>query len=677
MFVQASRVLYRVKNMQRTRALWLAALVVSILLGAFALRVAAAGWGLPYVDHHDEPSAANTALRMLQRGDWNPQFFEKPSMYYYALRATFEAHWQYGLMTGLYTDIAQLPEGTNHYVTTPGFFVWGRVLTSIFGALTVGLLFVVGRRWWGLTAGLVAAGIMAVLPFHVRQSQFITVDVLTGLMTLLALFATLRLLDDQHWCSYALAGLAAGLAASAKYNAVLVVLAILVAHWLVWRWSSIRQVGRLSWAALWSVVGFVIGTPYALLTPQAFFDGVMKQYTKYSQAPTGDLVDRWPLGGYLSFFWFDGLTPLVCIAVLIGIVVIVARRDRAGLVLLGFVVPYFLFVLAQVEHFFRNLMPIFPALVVFAAIGIVATVRWLAHTLPRYTSSALSAPRHKFAVTAVLTGLVLVVPLWTSIEQTRLFAQPHSKVRAGDYLRDQLPHGAPAAVSLHPVAWANQPWVTPIENVAQHNADWYRAQGYRYIVGNVRIDHDQYQQLRSGAEVLATFPGELDGVPSPHMEILDLGLQQDQLAIEQRFVAFGDQLIFLGYQRSAGELRSAFYPLDGTASVQPGQALQLNTYWQAPEEMTIDYAMFLHLTDEAGQIVAQRDLLIRAYDYPTSEWFQDELVVDIADLYIPPELGPGEYQLTMGVYDMTSMARLPIAETTESALPLMTVQVGP
>lgn len=197
MFLQASRVIYRVKSMQHTRSLWLAAFVVGILLGAFALRVTAAGWGLPYVDHHDEPSAANTALRMLQRGDWNPQFFEKPSMYYYALRATFEAHWRYGLMTGLYTAISQLPEGTNHYVTTPGFFVWGRVLTAFFGALTVGLLFVVGRRWWGTAVGVVAAVIIAVLPFHVRHSQFITVDVMTGLMTLLALWAALRLLDDS------------------------------------------------------------------------------------------------------------------------------------------------------------------------------------------------------------------------------------------------------------------------------------------------------------------------------------------------------------------------------------------------------------------------------------------------------------------------------------------------
>lgn len=423
------------------------------------------------------------------------------------------------------------------------------------------------------------------------------------------------------------------------------------------------------------MVGFVIGTPYALLTPQAFVDGVIKQYTKYSQAPTGDLVNRWPLGGYLSFFWSDGLTPLVCIAMLVGSVAIIARRDRAGLVLLGFVGTYFLFVVAQVEHFFRNLMPIFPVLVLFASIGLVATMKWLVHTFPRYTSYTLSSPSRKFAVTAVLTVAVIVFPLWTSIEQTRLFAQPHSKVRAGDYLRDRLPHGAPAAVSLHPVAWANQPWITTIENVAEHDADWYRAQGYRYIVGNVRIDHGQYERLRNEAEVIASFSGELDGQPSPHMEILDLGFQRDQLVIEQQLASFGDQLVFLGYQRGAGELRSAFYPLDGTTSVQPGQTLQLNMYWQASAEMSIDYAMFLHLTNEAGQIVAQRDLLMRAYDYPTSQWVQNELVVDIADLYLPPELEPGVYQLTMGVYDMTSMARLSIAETTDSAFPLMTVEV--
>lgn len=87
---------------------WIAGCVVTIIAVAFALRVYAIEWGLPYVDHPDEPSAANTVLGMLRRDDWNPHFFKKPSLYYYSLRLAFEAHWLYGLATGLYDNIAQL-----------------------------------------------------------------------------------------------------------------------------------------------------------------------------------------------------------------------------------------------------------------------------------------------------------------------------------------------------------------------------------------------------------------------------------------------------------------------------------------------------------------------------------------------------------------------------------------
>src|SRR6185436_17575615 len=80
----------------------LAVAVITLVLVAFGLRVYAVRWGLPYTEHPDEPSAANTVLRMLRLGDWNPHFFEKPSLYYYALRLVFAAHIRYGIATGLY-----------------------------------------------------------------------------------------------------------------------------------------------------------------------------------------------------------------------------------------------------------------------------------------------------------------------------------------------------------------------------------------------------------------------------------------------------------------------------------------------------------------------------------------------------------------------------------------------
>src|SRR6266511_4631749 len=229
--------------------IWIACAVVAIALLAFGLRVYAIGWGLPYTDHPDEPSAANKVLNMIRRGDWNPRFFEKPSLYYYMLRLVFAAHLRYGFATGLYKSMADLPRTTDIYLTTPQLFVWGRMLSVVLGTATVVALYLVGRRWWSARVGLIAALLLAASAFHMRESQYITVDVATTLVTLLALAAALRILDQPGWGAYALAGFAAGLAASAKYNAGAVAVSIAMAHVAVWGRASLRESGRLAWAA--------------------------------------------------------------------------------------------------------------------------------------------------------------------------------------------------------------------------------------------------------------------------------------------------------------------------------------------------------------------------------------------------------------------------------------------
>jgi len=182
------------------RPVWYQTIIFgAIVLLAAVLRLWAIGWGLPYIDHPDEPAVAESALGMLRYHDWNPRFFDYPSFYLYALRIVFDAHWRYGLATGLYNSSAQIPHFTRpyehpnaNYLVAPGFFLWGRALTAIFGTITVALVYVVGRRWWSPSVGLVAALVLATLPFHIRHSQYITVDAATAMTTLIAVAMALR-----------------------------------------------------------------------------------------------------------------------------------------------------------------------------------------------------------------------------------------------------------------------------------------------------------------------------------------------------------------------------------------------------------------------------------------------------------------------------------------------------
>jgi hypothetical protein len=667
-------------------------LLVGTIVLAFWLRFAAIGWGLPYTDHPDEPAAVNRVLGMLRRDDWNPRFFGKPSLHYYILRLTLAAQIQYGIATGQYRSIDDLPRTTDQYLTEPDLFVWGRFPTVLLGVASVALLFWVGRRWWGVGVGLVSAALLAVLPFHVRHSQYITPDVPSAFLALATLAVALRLPDDRRWRWYALAGLCAGLATSTKYNAVMVVLAIVAAHVAVWGRDSLRQAGRLAWAGVWSLVGFAVTTPYVVLAGGTFFAGLLKQFNDYAPQDQGDLRRTWPVLSYLRFVWEDGLRQGPALAALAGIGFILARHDRRGLIVLAFVLPYPLLLLPQSTHYFRNLLPIIPPLALLAAIGIVGIGRSISQLLlqnvshagdtahpSRASLSAWSIMRNRRLsawMEGLLAGLVLAGSLQASIEITRFYAQPHSKVRAARYIDEQLPRGAPIAVALHPVQWAGRAFVTPLEDVALHDAAWYRAQGYRYLVANPEFtDRQRYAVLCTEAQVLATIPGDQDGQPGPRLEILDLGAHPDQLAIERREVIFGGAFRLLGYQSGAGDVRAAFGPLSSGSRVSRGQALQLNLYWQALEQAPADYAIFLHLLDAQGQTVAQRDTLIRYGDYPTTHWQPGEIVLDLADLPLPVDLAPGEYNLELGVYDIATMARLPVPETSQNAVTLTHVVV--
>jgi hypothetical protein len=271
--------------------------------------------------------------------------------------------------------------------------------------------------------------------------------------------------------------------------------------------------------------------------------------------------------------------------------------------------------------------------------------------------------------------MLLSQPLREALRTTYFFAQPLSKVQAGTYIREHLPHGSPIAVTLNPVAWANQPFITPITNdITEHDALWYQAEGYRYLVATVHeADSRRYSALKSAAQLIARFPDPPGAQPGSVLEILDLGQHLDELHIERREAIFGDRLQLLGFQSGAGELRSAFSPLHSPARLRDGQALLLNLYWQPLQPLPYDYAVFLHLQNTQGQTVAQRDTVIRASDYPTSDWQVGELAIDLADLAVPSGLPPGQYQLEMGVYRMETGERLPLRDTPANALVLTTV----
>ncbi len=117
----------------------------------------------------------------------------------------------------------------------------------------------------------------------------------------------------------------------------------------------------------------------------------------------------------------------------------------------------------------------------------------------------------------------------------------------------------------------------------------------------------------------------------------------------EQTVHFGDSLILRGYQLA---------PQNGGNEGRADQ-LNLKVYWQTDTPLTKNYTVFTQLLDHNGALVANWDSEPLAGNFPTTQWPPNEIVTDIIQLSLPPNLSPGDYTLITGMYLLESMERLP------------------
>jgi hypothetical protein len=83
----------------------------------------------------------------------------------------------------------------------------------------------------------------------------------------------------------------------------------------------------------------------------------------------------------------------------------------------------------------------------------------------------------------------------------------------------------------------------------------------------------------------------------------------------------------------------------GTRQASAGEVI---LFWQALADMERDYAIFMHLLDEAGETLVNADHLPPR---PPQEWRPGQVIPDRVKLELPPDLPAGDYQVEVGLYD--------------------------
>ena len=355
------------------------AALAAILAGAAALRLVGIQYGLRYGSllNPDEQNVVPRAWHMTHGGGLDPHFFDWPTLVTYVV-APFQS-WH----------------------AAPSYLTARLVIVAI-------ALAGVAAAWWlgsaayGTVAGAIAAAVTAVEATHVTFSHAAVTDVpLTTLVTVaLALLVTGRL---------ELAGVAIGLATAAKYPGALALVPLVVVGWRHWR--------RLATSLGLALAAFFVASPFVLLDAGSTWSALRRIGREHRHGWLGFEHDHWAGISFAGKLW-DGLGPVLLIAVLGLVLALVQRSRRADLVLGSFVVGYYVSLLPLHSHFPRYVLPLVPPLGALAG-----RVRMLAS----------------------VTLLLLIVPLTWSIRNDIRLTRTDTRIVAARWIEAHVPRGSTIA----------------------------------------------------------------------------------------------------------------------------------------------------------------------------------------------------------------------------------------
>ena len=185
-------------------------------------------------------------------GDFNPHFFNYPTLHFYLISGLFYLYYLLG-------SESRIDFLAYHYFVDGGDLIAiARACNSILSAVTVTLVALVARRIYGASMGTVAGVLAAVLPLSVRFAHLAITDVPAVLWLVATVLFAVRFTQEGHRRDALLAGVLVGLAGGTKYPAAIVAVAVAAACLSRGRWCDLLAAGGCA------LVVFAAVSPFAL-----------------------------------------------------------------------------------------------------------------------------------------------------------------------------------------------------------------------------------------------------------------------------------------------------------------------------------------------------------------------------------------------------------------------------
>lgn len=598
--------------------------------------------------------------------------------------------WRQSLSSDQMLRLAPTKPGTIEDGVTVGVIPLALVV-----ALCIALSYVLLKRITDGRVAFVGSCLLALDPFHITHSKVLHVDALLATFMFVSVLLLLNFLQRERWLDLIWSGVFAGLAFLTKSPSLFIVpyaaLAIGTVRlmeprtgaglraggrgWVRWLWEIARAL--LIWGGVAAVV-FCALWPALWTEPLVALSRMRERVSFHVETLhfnpvffNGEITFDDPgLPFYLATMaWKTTLVtlPLVCAGLVFGLVRFRRKYGKMAWLLAAYVVFFTLQMGLSARKEPRYLLPVFPVLDVIAALGLVQTAVAIGRIRPwrrwRWLPTAL-------ALLALVLQVGLVLP------HHPYYGTHHNKLLGGSRvaqrilpLQDQgegldlaaqylntLPRAQQSRVLIHPLGgelfdrWfigftgtTPDPWIN------------YRVYTVNQVVR--RLDGDEWGEAwDADRQTDPLWSVAFDGVPY----VWVYGAPPDEPAAggPEYKVDFrwGEHIQLKQYRLNAETLA-------------PGDSLTVVLIWESDGQIAENYAVFCHVLSADGELVAQRDGPPVYGVRPTPGWRAGETIEDSYEIFLGDDLAPGEYQLSVGMYDVDTMERLAVYDAGGERLP--------
>lgn len=405
------------------------------------------------------------AANILKTGDYNPHFFNYPSLSIYlaaiGMALGFFSDSSHQVAVNLQTlpafDFPYYPDATMANAPKYMFALIGTLAAFLSGAMAARTYRMPHLLW------LVPALLML---SHIFDSQilYLNPNTIGYAFTALCLFQALAAKQSNSLVQSALLpGFWAGMAIASKYNFTPVLLAPVSALLL---YPHTHRTGKIIILLFAAMAAFVVAVPYSLLDLPHFLQDVASEINHYATGHDGNEgKPGWPQ--CLFFLKQMGLEwgGLLCVALLgWGMALIMQWRETITISI--FPMGLLALMAMQKVNFMRNLLPLAPWIATYAALGAI------------YLGTAIIRLPHRkirYAAAAGMALLLLSATPWPNIGW-RVAVPPDSRNELLSWLKKEVPAAStlfvPEELGLYsPANFENHYHLVPYRMLKQNDLE--------------------------------------------------------------------------------------------------------------------------------------------------------------------------------------------------------------